>query len=93
MSLHFSHSLLLGDGISFAKVLELFVRCNQDELENYGTGDMPDPTDIKAMALDFHEFTTALLATAALKQKTGGDFPKLLDTFIEGILLSGPKHF
>ena len=93
MSPHSSHLLLPGDGISFAKVLEMFVRCNQDELEEYGTGNMADPTAIKAMALDFQEFTAALLATAALKQKTGGDFPKLLGTFIEGILLSGPKHF
>jgi len=61
---------VIGPGVSYAKVLDVFVRCNQQELHEYCYADSRkygDPDYIKSMAMDFKEFRHAIVATAALK--------------------------
>merc|ERR1719446_1668297 len=50
---------------SFSKVLEIFVRCNQDELDDYFYG-MPNPEEIREMSLELDEFLHIVCAVAEL---------------------------
>ena len=80
--------------ISISKVLEIFVRCNQDELEDYFYG-MPNAEEIREMNLELEEFLHALVATAALQpaKKKTDPFRKKLEAFLEKLLTGGPKKF
>jgi len=79
---------------SFSKVLEIFVRCNQDELEDYFYG-MPNAEEIREMNLELEEFLHAVVATAALQpaKKKTDPFRKKLDAFLEKLLTGGPRKF
>ena len=79
---------------SFSKVLEIFVRCNQDELEDYFHG-MPNPEEIREMSLELGEFLHAVCATAMLQpaKKKDEPFVKKLERFVEKLLTSGRKKF
>ena len=71
-----------GKGISFAKTLEVFVRCNQDELGDFFHGNkFANPDAIKGMTLDFPGFCDAVLAVAELtvKKKPEADDVKLYE--------------
>jgi len=79
---------------SFSKIMDLFVRCNQEELEEYFTC-MEDPENIREMSLEFDEFLQAIVATAYLsagKKKTD-TFGDKLQHLIEKMLSQVLKTF
>jgi len=51
---------IIDANLSFSKVLEIFVRCNQDELEDYFYG-MPNPMEIRDMNLELEEFLQVII--------------------------------
>jgi len=87
---------VIGSGTSYAKMVDLFVRSNQREVNQFISGEMPDAENIKHMSLTFDDFLGALLATTGLKLEV--ETKKLtvsqrLEILIDDILASGPKKF
>lgn len=86
--------LIIDASTSFSKVLEIFLRCNQEELEEYFT-DMPNPETIAEMSLELDEFILAIVATANLqpKKKPKDTYVNKLSSFLDKLLCNGTKKF
>ena len=69
---------------SLNKVMDAFVRCNQDELTDYFLA-CPNPQEIREMDLEFEEFLTAVTAIAYIQppKKKGDPFVDRLEAFIQ----------
>merc|ERR1711865_780057 len=87
-------SAVIDANVSFSRVLEIFVRCNQEEVVDYLTA-MPNPSEPRDMSMEFDEFCEAVVATAYLRppKKKSDPFSKQLDNFIELMLSNGTKKF
>merc|ERR1711871_831186 len=75
---------IINASTSLNRVLEIFVRCNQDELGEYFQA-MPNPHEIRQMNLEHEEFISAVAAIAWYQpdKKKGDPFHKKLDALIE----------
>jgi len=73
--------------LSFSKALEIFLRANQEEVEEYFNG-MPDYKQITDMNLEFDEFVEVVVGCANVQKKKKGDEPLQirLAVFIERML-------
>jgi len=83
-------------GISFSKLLDIFVRCNQQELDSYCQDSVADPDSIKGMALTYDEFCNAVLTTAAMGlqgQDLDTRLGPQLETLVTNMLSDGPRKF
>merc|ERR1712216_457976 len=78
---------IIDANISFAKVLGIFLRCNQQELFDY-FGDDANPEDVRNMSLEYDEFIRAVVATANLQpsKKKTDPFVKKLQPFLDKLL-------
>ena len=75
---------IINANTSLNRVLEIFVRCNQDELGEYFQA-MPNPREIREMNLEHEEFVAAVAAIAWYQpdKKKGDPFAKKLDLLTE----------
>jgi len=73
--------------LSFSKALEIFLRANQEEVEEYFNA-MPDYKEITDMSLEFDEFVEVVVGMANVQKKKKPDEPLhiRLATFIERML-------
>jgi len=75
---------IINASTSLNKVMDAFVRCNQDELTDYFLS-YPDPKEIREMDLEYDEFVTAVVAIAYIQppKKKGDPFIDRLEAFIQ----------
>jgi len=71
-------------GITHRRCLEIFVRCNQQEVEEY-LNEMPEDKKILDMSADWDEFIDCMIMCADTVKKKGS-IDSRLQSFVERML-------
>merc|ERR1719231_2249090 len=84
-------------GLSFSQALQVFVQCNEEEMENFVAGELDEDLG-DALQMEYEEFElsflkfTSLMLTLPQKSSKKRTFTQVLDEFILKIFQEAPPR-